>query len=322
MQAITQQLSIGEPQVAGALAVFPIFGTDPRLLYRAFAHASELGAFVKELDEDASVGDLLVENPTDQPLLVYEGEEVLGAQQNRTFDGSTLVPAGARVELPVSCVEEGRWDGRRFDERMVPSPQAADPSMRRAKRESANLSAARGQEARADQGLVWNAVGERLDANAVASDSAALNDVYEDLSDELDDLVAGVRHEHGQIGAVAQVGGRPVVLDLVSRQDVFASLLPRLARGYALDARRVAAGGQDPDAAASFLSAALHAPRSPQPTPGLGHSFGIVAPELAGSGLKFEDELIQLSVFPFDREAHQGEDVASRIARPSRRRPV
>jgi hypothetical protein len=42
----------------------------------------------------ASVNDLLVLNPTDVDVLLYEGEEVLGAQQNRTFDVSVLVPAG------------------------------------------------------------------------------------------------------------------------------------------------------------------------------------------------------------------------------------
>ena len=44
--------------------------------------------------------DLIVDNPTDLPLLVYEGEEVLGAQQNRTFDVSILVPARARCARP------------------------------------------------------------------------------------------------------------------------------------------------------------------------------------------------------------------------------
>src|SRR5262245_58366548 len=102
--------TLGEPQVAGPLAVFPVFGPDPRLAYRAFADAAELGAFAKELDAGASVRELQLVNPTDLPLLVYEGEEVLGAQQNRTFDASALVAAGTRITLTVSCVEQGRWD--------------------------------------------------------------------------------------------------------------------------------------------------------------------------------------------------------------------
>jgi hypothetical protein len=322
MHTITQQLSIGDPQIAGALAVFPVFGAEPGLEYRAFTQALELGAFVKELDEGAAVRDLLVENPTDLPFLVYEGEEVLGAQQNRTFDSSTLVAAGARLNVPVSCVERGRWEGRRFSERMTPSPQAADPSLRRAKRESANLSAAAGFEARADQDQVWDVVDDRLAAARVTSQSAAMSDLYEDVSDDLDDIVAGVCHKHGQIGAVVQVGGRSVVLDLVSSPDVFAALLPRLARGYAMEARVLDAVQSDPDGALGFARSACHAPRSRQATAGMGEGFGVVAPEIAGSGLTVDGELIQLSAFPRDDATHRVQLAQGRIARPARRRPA
>ena len=59
---------------------------------------------------------IMIENPTPDRVLLFEGEEVLGAQQNRTFDLSALIAAGQRVETAVSCVEQGRWDGRRADE--------------------------------------------------------------------------------------------------------------------------------------------------------------------------------------------------------------
>jgi hypothetical protein len=120
--------TLGEPQVAGPLAVFPVFGPPARLAYRAFVQAAELGACVKELDAGAVVARLAVQNPTDEPLLVYEGEEVLGAQQNRSFDASALVPAGERIELPVSCVEQGRWDHTRHGEALRPSPRARSGS--------------------------------------------------------------------------------------------------------------------------------------------------------------------------------------------------
>ena len=63
----------------------------------------------------------MVVNPTDVAVLLYEGEEVLGAQQNRTFDVSVLVPAGASVRVPVSCVEHGRWESARHDEAFRPA---------------------------------------------------------------------------------------------------------------------------------------------------------------------------------------------------------
>src|SRR4051812_26297094 len=86
-------LHMGEPDVYGPLAVFPLFGPAPRLEYVSFAEGHAAGVSVKELAGGASVNDLYVVNPTDKPVLLYEGEEVLGAQQNRTFDVSVLVGA-------------------------------------------------------------------------------------------------------------------------------------------------------------------------------------------------------------------------------------
>src|SRR3712207_601380 len=80
---IAEPFRIGEPDVAGALVVFPIFGAEPRQAYRPFAEARQHGVRLGELEGHASVNDLVIENPTDTPVLLYEGEEVLGAQQNR-----------------------------------------------------------------------------------------------------------------------------------------------------------------------------------------------------------------------------------------------
>jgi hypothetical protein len=91
---LSEPLRVGEPDVHGALAVFPLFGPPPVTEYVAFADGVARGVVVKELDGGASVNDLVVLNPTDVNVLLYEGEEVLGAQQNRTFDVSVLVPAG------------------------------------------------------------------------------------------------------------------------------------------------------------------------------------------------------------------------------------
>jgi ARG/rhodanese/phosphatase superfamily protein len=241
---------------------------------------------------------------------------VLGAQQNRTFDVSALVAAGERLMLPVSCVEAGRWDGRRFGERMRISPHAADPSLRRVKRRAANLRAGEGLEARADQGEVWSQVGSRLADHAIDSASAALSDVYDGMRHDLDELARVVRPVEEQVGAVACVGARPVALDLVSRPDVFADLLPRLAQGYALDALGATDRAPQPERAEAFLREALDAPRTRLETPGLGHGLAIGAPRITGSGLEHDGELVQPCAFPSDGEPRSGRPIVP----PSERR--
>lgn len=295
---------LGDPQISGPLAVFPIFGPRPRVRYRSLGQAVKRGAFVTEVDEHGSVNDVLICNASDEALLLYEGEVIIGARQNRVIDQPVLVPAGVELRVPVSCVEQGRWDHGQRAAKFRPSSQAADPAMRRVKRASANLRAATRGEARPEQTEVWREVDERLRVHQVASPSAAFTDLFDAKRSALDDLTQPVRALDGQIGAVAEIAGSPVALDLVSRPRVFADLLPRLASGYALQAlearhtTRFGTGGTSNLAAQEFLDAVLSAGRRWLPTPGMGDAFVPMGPRITGSGLRAEGELIALSAFP------------------------
>src|SRR5579859_5111229 len=93
---------LGAPQVAGPLAVYPIFGGEPRLRYHGLSPAIKQGAFISEVDEHGDVNEVLVCNASKLPLLLYEGELILGARQNRTIDTPVLVPRGVELQVPVS----------------------------------------------------------------------------------------------------------------------------------------------------------------------------------------------------------------------------
>ena len=107
-----------------------------------------------------------------------------------------------------------------------------------------------------------------------------------------------VHHVEGQIGSVAFVGGAPAALDLVSRSEVFASLLPRLVRGYALDSLLVEATVPTEAEALRFVHAALDARRHELPTRGMGRGLRLDAADVIGSGLEVDGELVQLCAFP------------------------
>ena len=91
----------------------------------------------------------------DRPVLLLDGEELLGAKQNRVVNLTILAPAQRTTVIPVSCVESGRWHhdpehSRR--RRARSSPKAAPRTCSRCPR-----SLMRGHR-RSDQGEVWSLI--------------------------------------------------------------------------------------------------------------------------------------------------------------------
>ncbi len=338
---LAEPLRVGEPDVSGALAVFPLFGPAPELDYISFAGAHGAGQIeITELEGGASVNDLTVHNHSEKPVLLYEGEELLGAQQNRVLDVSLLIAAHSKTRIPVSCVEAGRWEGRRHSERFRPSRQAADPELRKLKQRRVRERVAAGGEARADQSETWDQVSSRIRTLAVPAPTAAMSDVYEGRRDTLGDLREPIRLHKGQCGAVCAIAGRISILDYVGRPDVWADLHPALLEGYALDALRLAEAEEATDASAEppaigtvrgFTLLVTDSPAGDRRREaGIGETIRFASGGVAGSALAAPtaegagSELVQLTAYPEGDDAPEPRSGAggshAQVERPSRRR--
>lgn len=62
--------------------------------------------------ETGVVPRLRVRNPTRADILLPSDLVVDGGKQARVLERSVIIEAGAEVEIPVRCVEEGRWQAR------------------------------------------------------------------------------------------------------------------------------------------------------------------------------------------------------------------
>lgn len=278
--------------------MYPIIGGAPRLRYRSLAQAIKHGALVTEVDEQGNVNEVLVCNASEEPVLLFEGELIKGARQDRAIDQSVLVPAGVELRVPATCVERGRWEHGKRAERFAPAPYTSDPELGRSRRAAANRRSSAHEAGPCLQTLTWRDVDARLSMHGVASPSMALTDVYDAKRVPIDELKSAIESVDGQVGAVVEVSGRPVALDLISRAEVFADLLPRLAEGYALQGLHAPARRPSREAAESFLREALTTPRRWIPTPGMGDAFALCGDRGDGCGLTVARELITLSAFP------------------------
>jgi hypothetical protein len=299
-------IQLGDPVEHRGVVIAPLFPrTDPRAEYLTLDEAIPLGFHVTELDAAGSVPELLAKNPLDSNVLLYDGEELLGAKQNRILNVTVLVPARSETKIPVSCVEEGRWHAR--SAHFAPSGQTAYPELRR--RKAVQLSAAPLERGVA-QHAVWEEVAAKAQRLGVDSPTSAQADIYR-AKPTPDDLRDAFPLVPGQSGALLALGDR-FCLDYVSRPDAFARLYPKLLEGYLLDAREHA-GDKHADLQA-FLERTLTAPRSRRASAGLGEDVRLAADNLVGSGLELDTELVQLCAFSSDTRF-----APTRITPPSRR---
>ena len=106
MKTHTQALpfQLGEPRSHRGLAIYPLYPAEaPTTEYVGLDEAVAGGLTVPEVDEAGAVELLLLDNPLADRVLLYEGEELVGAKQNRVVERSVLVEAGARRRSPPSA---------------------------------------------------------------------------------------------------------------------------------------------------------------------------------------------------------------------------
>lgn len=154
-------LSISAPQSFSNLAVYPLIAPadlDPDYLVLNEALARKL-ARVTEVSAGGSVPELAFENQADQGVLLLDGEELVGARQNRVLNITILVGGHKSVVIPVSCVEHGRW---RYNSDEFASADHALFSKARAKKARHVSASMRDSGTRhSDQGEVWDDIAQK-----------------------------------------------------------------------------------------------------------------------------------------------------------------
>ena len=313
MTHTTLDFQLGDAVEHRGIVVTPLFPSrDPVAGYITLDEALPRGLTITEIDAAGSVPELAVVNPLDVAVLLYDGEELVGAKQNRILNISVLVGAGAKLPIPVSCVEQGRWNrsSAMFD-------SATHISHAHLRRRKAEMLSARPLARGIAQSEVWDEIGEKQQRMSVASPTGAARDTFDAYGERLRGLEDAFPLQSGQCGAVLAIGD-DLCLDTVSRPDAFALLWPKLRAGYLLDAlERLDQTATDTVRVTGFVDEITRATATRGPSAGLGNDLRLRGPRVIGSGLELEGELLQLSAFTSDGGADRA---FGRIARPSRRR--
>jgi hypothetical protein len=189
--------------------------------------------------EQETVGSLQIENLSDRPLYLQEGERLQGGKQDRVILTSlVLQPKSGKTAVPTLCVEQSRWvegdKGRSFG--FTLNAALAPKGVRGAAK------------VEGDQSKVWKCVEvQKGNGNAIlktANTNSSVNELLDapqvrSLSDDYTKaLSSALESEQGRkaVGVTIVLNGHIEEANVYPNHALFARLFPRLIQSYALQA--------------------------------------------------------------------------------------
>jgi hypothetical protein len=318
-----EQLNLVQKQSYKNLAVYPLLSEYVVVLeYLILDEAMSQDVIeVVEIDQGGSVPRLKVINKSNQMVLILDGEELVGAKQNRIVNTTILIAANATTVIPVSCVEQGRWayTSKKFHshKRMM------SPVMRSMKADDVSLSLKQNGNFQADQSIIWGEISKKADRMNVVSKTMALTDIYSKETPAIKEYVEQFRWIDRQVGAVFAINGEIVGMDCFGKPDTFEKNFKKIVESYALDAIDMFDPKDDrkakKQAAKGFLKHTADCNFQSFPSVGLGTDYRMDSNHLTGFAFLLEDKLLHLSAFT-KTEISNTAKPTSRLQRFSARR--
>jgi hypothetical protein len=294
------------------------------MTYLTLDSALVTGQFwVKEVSFSGTVPELKVLNDLPQPVLLLDGEELIGAKQNRVLNLTVMVPAHSELTIPVSCVEAGRWS--HVSDAFKATDRAQFARGRAKKLVQVSYSLRVSGMRRSDQADVWSEINLKRARMGGESPTAAMSAIYESNRTRLDGFVQGMRQINGQVGAVFSINGKIAGVDIFHDADTFAKAAPKLMRSYAIDAldasREVTTSDPETTAVPAFLDDISRVSSTSFKAVGLGNDLRFNGPNMSGAALEISGEIIHLVSFPgsFSQDHQTAHSGLGRMERARRR---
>lgn len=321
----TAAVMAGKKQGQERLSVVPILGPshdEPayRLLEREILNAVR----VTEISESGNVPVLQVVNELDEIVYLMDGQELIGAKQNRILNTDVLVPAKTTLEIPVSCVEQGRWGYNRPE---FSPGKSANLSVRRNKMERVKGSLRRRRRHDADQGAVWDEVADCMRASGSSSPTGALSDAYAQRQEDLDSFRRDLQLPDEAVGLAVYQNGRFLGLDLFDKHATlvyfWASLLDSYAiefLGPSFDPRALGAHPLEMELA-ELMRLVESGEWEGFDAPGLGRDYRLEHERLSGASLVWEERVVvHMQLFPRPEQNRDEPEQQTMLFRPRVRR--
>ncbi|WP_458455508.1 ARPP-1 family domain-containing protein [Methanobrevibacter sp.] len=225
---INSGIELLKPQSHEHVAIIPL-KTEPnyKLDILTLKKGFELGLVeVKELKE-STVNTLTVKNNSVTPLLLIDGEEVVGGDQNRIVNSTILVAPKSECNISVSCTEHGRW---KYKSEFKSSPHIADYNTRMSK-----LMAERSN--KPVQSEVWSSINRLERSIEFSSDTQAMSESYDSQRTNHEEFLKEFNIVDGQNGVLIIVNGEIKGFEILLNPEIYSHFHEKIIKSYLINSK-------------------------------------------------------------------------------------
>lgn len=252
---------------------------------------------ISEVNENGSVNEVKIINKAVTPLLLVDGEEIIGSKQNRIINSTIIIPAKSEKIIPVSCTEAGRWNYN--STKFHYSKHMANSRVRRDKLISVSQSLKREKSFRSNQNKVWSNIREIQDELEVDSTTNALHDSFVQRSYDIESYKKSFTIHENQNGLIVYINGELVGFEIMYNSRRYKEYHDKIIESYILDA--ISKKGEefnkeliDED---SFLNMIKKSEFESYDSVGLGVDYRIDTDNLSGSAVIYNNKVVSASFF-------------------------
>ncbi|HEV8508347.1 MAG TPA: DUF6569 family protein [Chitinophagaceae bacterium] len=231
------------------LRLYPIIANDSfKMAFRNLTKftplkkaLAEKKVIITEKGNGGSVNALVIENRSKDTIIVNCGEVIKGGQQDRVINTDmVLYPNSGKKDLPVFCVEQGRWSPR--NESLRNSGTAGAAASFDGYYNFSSMSLRKVVAKESNQLKVWNKVEEINDANKTSTETKTYTalEQSQDYSLNLKKYISffepAILAEKEIVGVIVVTGNKVIGADIFATHELFIQNFNGLVHSYATEA--------------------------------------------------------------------------------------
>jgi hypothetical protein len=234
-KTLLEKAKLADPITVESLTLTPLIATDAETLpvddLLTLDETMPKGQVKIVEFNEGDVNNLTFSNKSEHPVFLLAGEVIIGGKQDRIIGQNTVIPAKKTQQVPVFCVEHGRWTGETKE--FASAKALAHGRLR-------TQATFEGQQA------VWDEVASKNVARKTTSHSdtyraiaqqqtsGSMNDWEKKIDGALEKLSADdAKH---LVGFAVAVNGKVATIDLFQSPALFKKLEGKLVRSYITEA--------------------------------------------------------------------------------------